>query len=543
MSYKALYRKYRPSSFEDVCGQQHVVATLQNAIKNDKLAHAYLFCGPRGTGKTSIAKLLAKTINCTSDGKRPCGECENCRNIQESNHPDVVELDGATNNGVDEIRNLIESVKYTPMQGKYKVYIIDEVHMITPNAFNALLKTLEEPPEYCIFILCTTEPHKVLPTIVSRCQRFDFNKGTVWAIKGRLQYVCQQEKITCEDGALQLIAELADGGFRDALSILDQCIAFAQDNITVQDVSAVYGVASLKEKMELFSSIKEKDAEKMIALVTDFTNRGLDISRLNTDLINMAKEAVVYAYTKKEDLLDKLGKQQAEVLIDQFTTGELLQYVDYLMDTASKFKDATDATAYFEVGLLKMMDYKPQPVQQEVISNVSETVASPVVTKAPEKPKIISKPSKKLSDDDFLKILKASNKQLKLDDADKWRQVVNSQEEKYQPVVSMLQESLVMAESEKELIVIVDDRIFVENLNQLDNLATLEELVEKCYGCHKDVVFVTNQTSQYITDYFRKHRYDEVVSEPIEEKKPETTVEDKLTSLFGKEGYMVTGEK
>ena len=244
MAYKALYRKYRPSTFEEVVGQKHVVMTLQNAIKNNKLAHAYLFCGPRGTGKTSVAKLLAKTINCTSENK-PCGHCANCIDIQESTHPDVVELDAATNNGVDEVRELIEKVKYAPMQGKYKVYIIDEVHMMTSSAFNALLKTLEEPPEYCIFILATTEPHKVLPTIVSRCQRFDFNKVSVPVIKERLRYIVGQEGITCDDDALQLIAELAEGGMRDALSVLDQCIAYSQDNITAEDVSTVYGIATM----------------------------------------------------------------------------------------------------------------------------------------------------------------------------------------------------------------------------------------------------------------------------------------------------------
>ena len=283
MAYKALYRKYRPATFEDVVGQQHIVATLQNAIKNNKLAHAYLFCGPRGTGKTSIAKLLAKTINCTDPENKPCGKCANCLDIQEGTHPDVVELDAATNNGVDEVRDLIDKVKYAPMQGKYKVYIIDEVHMMTPSAFNALLKTLEEPPAYCIFVLATTEPHKVLPTIVSRCQRFDFNKVPTLLIKERLKYIAQQEGIICEDAALTLIAEIAEGGMRDALSIMDQCIAYAQNNIKASDVSAVYGIATTSEKLDLFECVSRKDTKRLMEKARNLANRGIDLEHLHEE--------------------------------------------------------------------------------------------------------------------------------------------------------------------------------------------------------------------------------------------------------------------
>ena len=296
MAYKALYRKYRPNNFSEVIGQKHVVETLKNAVNNDKLAHAYLFCGPRGTGKTTVAKILAKSINCQSEENRPCGHCENCIEIQKSSYPDVVEMDAASNNGVDEVRELIEKVKYAPIHGKYKVYIIDEVHMMTTSAFNALLKTLEEPPQYCIFILATTEPHKVLPTIISRCQRFDFRKLSNEDIEDNIKNICSKENISIEEDAIKMIASLGDGGMRDALSILAQCIAYKETNITVQDVSLVYGVATTEEKIKLLELVKNRDSEKMIQKVRELTGRGIDVSRLTNDIIEILKDSVVFDY-------------------------------------------------------------------------------------------------------------------------------------------------------------------------------------------------------------------------------------------------------
>lgn len=239
MAYQALYRKYRPASFDEVVGQKHIVQTLKNAIANQRIAHAYLFCGPRGTGKTSIAKIFARTLNCTGENP-PCMECENCKLSLDGTHPDIIEIDAASNNGVDEVRALIERVNYSPMEGKYKIYIIDEVHMMTSGAFNALLKTIEEPPEHVIFIFATTEPHKVLPTILSRCQRYDFSKVSNHDIQQRLIQICEKENVNADEDALEFIATLADGGMRDALSILDQCIAYEQNHITIDAVREIY---------------------------------------------------------------------------------------------------------------------------------------------------------------------------------------------------------------------------------------------------------------------------------------------------------------
>ena len=266
MAYVALYRAYRPQSFKEVSGQEHIVRTLQNAIINNKVAHAYLFSGPRGTGKTTIAKIMAKSINCPNsrDGE-PCNECEICKGITKGMISDVVEIDAASNNGVDEIRDIRDKVKYLPSEGKYKVYIIDEVHMLSTGAFNALLKTLEEPPVHAIFILATTEPHKIPATILSRCQRFDFRGVGVKEIIERIKFISKNEKIEISNEAIELIAECAEGGMRDALSLLDEAISFAGSKVEVSDVYQVSGAVDLDNMLEVASDVLEKDSSKVLS--------------------------------------------------------------------------------------------------------------------------------------------------------------------------------------------------------------------------------------------------------------------------------------
>jgi DNA polymerase-3 subunit gamma/tau len=382
MAYKALYRIYRPQTFDEVVGQKYILQTIKNAIEHNKIAHAYLFSGPRGTGKTTLAKLLAKGVNCTSDTNRPCNECDNCKAIAQGTYPDVIEIDAASNNGVDEIREIIDKVKYAPIAGKYKIYIIDEVHMLSTGAFNALLKTLEEPPAHIIFILATTDVHKVIPTIISRCQRFDFNKVSQTDIKLRIKDILEQENIKYENDVIPLIAELADGGVRDALGILDQTIAYAGDNLTGNHVRDIYGVASTAEIIDLIDNILNKKIKESLNFINDFDQRGVDLVRLTTGILNVLKETVIFNYSNDNSNLELLSNEQAEKLGSLMNNNLAFKIIDTVVDTLANYKKVNSPRSLLELAVLKLCTLEDKVVVKEKIE------IKPAVQKIMPAPKI-----------------------------------------------------------------------------------------------------------------------------------------------------------
>lgn len=360
MAYVALYRAYRPQKFSEVVGQQHIIKTLQNAIKLNKVAHAYLFCGPRGTGKTTLAKIMAKALNCEHGPSiEPCDECNVCKGIQRGTVSDVIEIDAASNNGADDIRALRDTVKFLPAVGKYKVYIIDEVHMLSNAAFNALLKTLEEPPAHVIFILATTEPYKLPNTILSRCQRFDFQSISISNISSRLELVAKEENVQIEPEAINQIAASAEGGMRDALSLFDQCISYSVNPvITLDDIINVSGNISYIKIIELLNACISNTETDAVLILDGILKEGKEVPRIVNDIILFLRDVLLF---KNNAVLEsKLMFDNAEfkALASNLPKGVIYQWLNILNDTLNQMRFSTQKRSFLELTILKMNDIK-----------------------------------------------------------------------------------------------------------------------------------------------------------------------------------------
>ena len=369
--YQALYRKYRPKTLEEVAGQKVITQTIANEILHDKLSHAYLFAGPRGTGKTSIAKIIAKIINCESpNGLKPCDVCVNCTQYNNKQATDIIEIDAASNNGVDEIRELKSKVSLVPTTGKYKIYIIDEVHMLTVGAFNALLKTLEEPPSHIIFILATTDPHKIPNTILSRCQRFDFEKISETDIVERLKQVVSLENIKIDDEALHEIARLSDGGMRDSLSMLDQVISFVSDDkiIDVSDIHAINGTLSQTELKEFISSFINHDLENLFRLIDEYNSSGKNIIKLTEEIILFLRNLLLYSEVPNYFKEKNYNIEVYQELSKNLNSREIINYIYELKNSLHDMKTFSSPKMILELVIIKLCSHN----DAKVITNAKE---------------------------------------------------------------------------------------------------------------------------------------------------------------------------
>lgn len=573
MTYKSLYRTYRPNSFETVVGQRHIIQTLQNAIKQKKMSHAYLFCGPRGTGKTTVAKLLAKSVNCINVEQAPCNQCEHCLTIQNGTHPDVIEIDAASNNGVDEIRDLIEKVKYAPLQGKYKVYIVDEVHMLSQGAFNALLKTLEEPPAHVIFILATTEPHKVLPTIISRCQRYDFVRVNRFDIQMRIEEVLKAEKIEYEEEAVRLISQLADGGVRDALSILEQCIAYSGQNLNAQHVNDIYGIATTQDKLKLLNAVIDNDVTVLMQEIDYVTGKNIDIRRLTNDLMELLKESVVYSFTKDKSLLNKLTEEEVKSL-NRLSAPVGLKMIEDLMETLEKYRSASNLLSYFEIGLLKLISHTVNKIEEPKLKFVEKNVetkpmheeavaqAEPDLTLVEERieeEKVAPKPKENkkkkaqiVQNDDFsldflVQLFVSGDKAKRKQIEHLWSNVQNYQSDlAFGKIANLLMDIRLVALNEGFMVLSHSEDYVVNELNMEDNQALIEDFTERVFGLRMRAYAVLYAKSEEAMQYFVQLRNENRLPDPIKLNKVEKTVEKKVDSveknlfdLFGQENVEI----
>ena len=491
--YQALYRKYRPKTFDEVVGQDIIVKTLKNSIKNNIVSHAYLLSGPRGTGKTSIAKIFAKTLNCynpTDDG--PCNECISCQQANNNQNIDIIEIDAASNNGVDEIREIRNKITLVPTNSKYKIYIIDEVHMLTNQAFNALLKTLEEPPSHIIFIFATTEPQKIPRTILSRCQRFDYKKVSVKSISERLKIIAEKENIDISDEALCEIARLSDGGVRDSISLLDQTLAYCDEKITLDDIHSINGTLNEKDIEELIIDILNNDFVNVISKIDNYDNDGKNIYKIVQEIIEKMKDSLIYLNAPN---LINGNKEFFETVKSNNNYKVLYKYIKCLSALTNDMKNSNNSRLLFEIELIKNMN------DSDNMGNISQTE---VKTQIDSNIKIIEESKKKDNSKEInveekneicfnkdklekLKQIRIKNSLCKFSqkereklkqDLDKINELIS--DEKYGKYVSLIKDGELKAVSKNYLMFMYKTDLMAQSFN-LD-LIKIEKLFNKTIG-------------------------------------------------------------
>ncbi len=541
MAYVALYRAYRPQKFCDVVGQQHIIKTLQNAIQLNKVAHAYLFCGPRGTGKTTLAKIMAKALNCVhGPAIEPCDECEICQGIQKGTVADVVEIDAASNNGADDIRALRDSVKYMPAVGKYKVYIIDEVHMLSNAAFNALLKTLEEPPKHVIFILATTEPYKLPSTILSRCQRFDFQSLAIEDILKRLKIVAEAEGIRMTEEAFNQIASSAEGGMRDALSLFDQTISFSiHDEITLEDVLAVSGNVSYKQLVLILNACLEGNGTEALKLVDSVLKEGKEVPRVINDLIIFLRDVLLF---KSNAVLDDRMEFHSEDFISfskKIARTIIYDWLDHLNETNNNMRFSNQKRAYLELAILKMSDAKlneeanlldrieqlehtihmltmtkPEPVKPQTIEvnipsveQIAQIKTEPIVEQPT--PKVEVEPTlipvqDEIQIEEIEEILNTASKSRKIRLQSIWKRIGLDYSGMF--IAQILVAGEIVAVNEDKMVVVLNDLGFCNRLMRYENYQKIMEIFDTVNANITDYICIPKAIwNKILVDYKSKY--------------------------------------
>lgn len=545
MGYLALYRKYRPVDFNSVYGQEEVVTVIKNAIVSGKVSHAYLFCGPRGTGKTTIAKIIARLVNCENlvDGN-PCGKCYNCLNYLNSN--DIVEIDAASNNGVDEIRELRDKINLVPSNSKYKVYIIDEVHMLTTQAFNALLKTLEEPPSHVIFILATTEPHKIPLTIASRCQKFRFSKIDDKKIVERLREISNLEGITIDDDALYEIARLSDGGMRDAINFLDQLVAYSNDNITIDDVYKVNGSVSYEELYTLLDNIKNNNKVKLIEFVDYLDESGKDVNKFVEEMLIFLKDVILY---KNANILSSISTKNdyIKLVSDKYNDKDLYDLIENLNGIQNSIKISNHSSIIFMTSILKYSDLKFGNIEINGEKSSEKIISQEIIEKKDEN---ISQNNENISreikdssiSDEQVEIrvnnsLALASKSVLEDFKLRWNSLDDYiDDEEFSVVSGLLKDSNIVVGASQYVILSCNYPSTASRINS--NLEVTEKLLERLFGTKVYVVAVDNDRwkgikNKYIDDLKKGIKYSVKEIEKNANNKREKSSIDDLIDLVG----------
>lgn len=554
MSKLALYQKYRSSTFSEVVGQEYIVQSIKNAVLNNKVGHAYLFCGPRGTGKTTMARLLAKAVNCEHPEEAPCEHCSNCEAANNQTHPDIIEINAANETHVEDVRDLIDRSQLAPMQGHHKVYIIDEVHQLSGAAASALLKTLEEPPENVIFILATTDPQKLLSTIISRCQRFDFTKLQKNQIKEHLLEIAKKEDIYLDEEAADNIAVLCDGGMRDALSIMDQCASYTSDHITAEDVDRIYGLTTVAEKVSLIQSIDTMNLEDILNKTKKYEQQGIDFQKFVDGMVDILKDVVIYHSTRKSNLLKVLDEDVAKSLSESINQQTCMHMIDKLFNSKEKFRFTTSAASCFEVICLEVaiptetqpIQVNTKPIQKPETTYVVPSVEIKEDIKKPEENKTenITKPvikevkTNELTTDEIISLLVQCNKQSKAEDDVKLNKINTLFDMESKKYTSLLEETKVGASGKNCLILISDSKVLANRMNEETMNRNLYQFIKEQLQIDKMMYVTTSENFKNATVQYVELMKANNLPEPMKivrhqiEKEKEITLEERAKDIF-----------